>query len=102
MPALQPPAPITIAYAQERLADWMRALEAASTGSSYSIEGQTVTRQDVTAIRAEIQRWHNTVTTLTARQQGHVRPLGAQAVFPAPGSGAGGIIPDGLWSDWRT
>ena len=68
----------------------MLALEAASTGSSYSIEGQTLTRQDVTTIRAEIQRWHNTVNAITDRLNGTVRPMGATACFPAPGSGSSG------------
>jgi len=103
MAALLPPAPLTLAYAQDRLADWLRALEAASTGASYSIEGQTVTRQDVPTIRAEVQRWSNTVTAITQRLNGTVRPMGATAAFPAPlGGGGGGIIPDGLWRDWRT
>jgi len=86
MPLL-PPSPITLAQAQERLADWLSALEAASTGASYSIEGQTVTRQDIESIRGEVRRWHNTVLAITARLQGTSRPLGAQAMFAAPGSG---------------
>ena len=99
---LQPPSPTTLAQAQARLAQWQEALEAASTGSSYSIEGQTLTRQDVPTIRAEIQRWHNTVTAITQRLKGRVRPMGATAAFDAPGRGAGGIIPQDLWTDWRT
>lgn len=96
------PAPVTLASAQAQLANWQAALEAASTGASYSIEGQTVTRQDITLIRAEIRRWSNTVAAITQRLNGTVRPLGAQALFPTPGSGAGGIIPDALWTDYRT
>ena len=93
------PAPVTLASAQARLAEWMSALEAASTGASYSIEGQTLTRQDVPTIRAEIQRWHNTVTALELRLRGCVRPMGAVAAFPAPGRGSGGIITDSQWTD---
>lgn len=96
------PAPFTLEYAREQLANWHSALEAASTGATYSIDGQTVTRQDIPQIRAEIQRWHNTVTALTLRLQGNVRPLGAVACFPVPGRGAGGIIPQSLWTDGRT
>ena len=99
---LEPPSPTTLAQAQARLADWQAALEAASTGSSYSIEGQTVTRQDVPTIRAEIQRQHNTVTAIAQRLKGSVRPMGATALFNAPGGGAGGIISDAMWTDWRT
>ena len=79
------PSPITLDQAQTRLAEWNRALEAASTGASYSVEGQTVTRQDVNLIRAEVQRWHNTVNAITQRLQGTVRPMGAVASFPPPG-----------------
>jgi hypothetical protein len=93
---------MTLASAQARLAAWNAALEAASTGFSYSIEGQTVTRQDIGQIRAEIRRWHNTVVALQQRLNGTVRPLGAQAVFDPPGQGAGGIIPGSLWTDYRT
>jgi hypothetical protein len=95
------PAPMTVAYAQARLTDWLTALEAASTGTSYSIEGQTLTRQDVPTIRAEIQRWSNTVAALHERLQGRVRPMGAVAAFPTPG-GSGGIIPDALWTSGQT
>lgn len=99
MPAILPPSPITLAQAQDRLTEWLSALEAASTGASYSVEGQTVTRQDIPTIRGEIQRWHNTVLAITQRLQGTVRPLGAQAMFPTPGRGGTGgqIIPESLW-----
>lgn len=100
MAAILPPSPITLAQAQDRLNDWLGALEAASTGASYSIEGQTVTRQDVDTIRGEVKRWNNTVLAITARLQGKTRPLGSQALFPAPGRGATGgvIVPDSAWS----
>ena len=82
---------------------WLAALEATSAGESYSIDGTTLTRQDVETIRAEIQRWHNTVLACEAEQRGQKRPLGAQAQFPAPGAGAsGGIVPQSVWENWRT
>ena len=98
------PSPVTLATAQAQLAAWNEALSHASTGGSYSIGGRTLTRQDVPTIRAEIQRWHNTVAAITERLQGRVRPMGATASFPAPGSGsgAGGIVPQDIWTDWRT
>ena len=94
------PVPITLGYAREQLAEWMAALEAANLGQSYSIGGRNVSRQDIPNIRAEIQRWHNSVTALEADAAGHSRPLGAQAAFEAPGRGAGGIIPQDLWNRW--
>jgi len=81
------PSPMTLAQAQASLAQWQTALEHASTGASYSIGGRTLTRQDVTAIRAEIQRWHNTINAIRARLNGAVRPMGAVASFPPPGRG---------------
>lgn len=94
--------PMTVAAATEQLTEWQTALQRASSGSSYSIGGRTLTRQDITEIRAEISRWHRTVLSLEAQAQGQVRPLGAQAAFEAPGRGAGGLYPDSLWQDWRT
>lgn len=97
-----PPPVVTLAYAQERLAEWMAALTSASSGQSYSIGNRTLTRQDIPQIRAEIQRWSNTVAAVQERALGRKRALGSQAAFPAPGSGSGGIIPQSLWTDYRT
>ena len=91
-------------YAQEQLRLWQDALAAASNGQSYSIGGRTLTRQDVGDIRAEIQRWNQTVLGIQASLKGNVRPLGATACFPAPGSGqtSGVIYPDELWRSGST
>lgn len=85
-----PPSPITEAYAREQLDNWLAALEAASKGSSYSIGDRSLTRQDLPAIRAEIQRWHNTLSTLGERAKGRRRSMVAQASFATPGAGTGG------------
>lgn len=79
------------------LRQWTEALNATSSGQSYSIGNRTLTRQDITEIRGEIQRWHNTVTAMEAHAQGRSRPLGSIAAFPAPGSGSGGLFPQDLW-----
>ena len=94
-------AAVTLPKAQAQLREWMQALERCSSGASYSLGGRTLTRQDVTTIRAEIQRWHNTVTALEAAAAGNCRPLGAVASFPAPGAGtgAGGLVSG---SDWNS
>lgn len=92
---------ISYSEAVQTLKDWMAALSAAQSGQSYSIGGRTLTRQDITEIRSEIQRWHNTVAALEAQQKGQPRNLGAKASFDAPG-GSGGIIPGDIWTDWRT
>lgn len=95
---------VSLSEAQESLRTWVKAREALASGSSYSIGGRTLTRQDSDTVEANIQRWHNTVTTLEARAKGQSRSLGAQAVFERPGarSGGAGIIPSDLWTDWRT
>lgn len=92
LPPMSNPPPFTLAYAQARLSDWLKALEVTATGASYSIGNRTLTRQDNVTIRAEIQRWHNTVLAVRAWSNGVQRPLGAQPAFPAPGSG--GTLPD--------
>lgn len=97
-----PPAEITIQYAIEQRDAWYAALSAASSGSSYSIGGRTLTRRDLTEINDQIARWIDTVKTLKLRQQGKVRSLGARAAFPTPGSGAGDLYSDEIWQDWRT
>ena len=93
---------LTLGEAQDTLRRWMAALDAASNGQAYSIGGRSLTRQDIPTIRAEIQRWHNTVTALEQEAAGRQRPLGAQASFAAPGQGTGGLIPGSLWVDGRT
>jgi len=96
------PALITLPYAQGQLRKWMAALEATSAGQSYSIGGRTLTRQDLAEVNNQIARWERTVKSLTLRQRGIVRPMSAQAAFPTPGGGSGGLIPQDLWTDWRT
>jgi len=90
---------VSLPYAREQLQNWLDALEACSTGGSYSIAGRQLTRQDVGTIRGEITGWHRTVTALEQMAAGTCRPLGAVASFPAPGSGrsGGGIIPASEW-----
>lgn len=95
---------MSLAEAQGHLQEWQAALAAASSGSSYSIAGRTLTRQDVGVIRGELQKWHNTICTIEQAQAGNERPLGATASFPAPGRGtssSGVIYPDSAWrSGW--
>lgn len=96
--------PITLPDAVAELNRWLAALSSVSSGSSYSVGGRTLTRLDVTDIRAEIQRWHNTVLSLDALDNGKVRPLGATAAFPSPGRGGtgGAIVPGALWRSGLT
>ena len=96
--------PITIGYAQEQLSEWMKALEACSSGANYSIAGRSLTRQDVEAvIMPQITRFHRMLATLEQAAEGTVRPMGAQASFPSPGGyGGGGIIPGVVWRSGST
>ena len=77
----------SLSQAQESLRMWVKARDALASGSSYSIGGRTLTRQDSDVVEGNIQRLHNTVLALEAKALGHVRPLGAQAVFPRAGGG---------------
>jgi len=95
--------PMTLAYAKARLQDWLDALERCSTGETYSIGNRTLTRQDVEGvIQPQITRWHRSCAALEQAAAGRVRPLGAQAAFPAPGAGSGGLISQDLWESGRT
>ena len=94
--------PITLESAKQSLREWLNALDAASSGQSYSIGGRNLTRQDIPTIRDEIQRWHNTVDAIDAQMRGQRRSLGSQASFAAPGSGGGGLYSQALWEDYRT
>lgn len=90
----------TIPQARAELQAWSDALAAVRRGQSYSIAGRSLTRQDVPTIRAEIQRWHNTVRALEVAATGRARAMGAQASFPPPGSGGGGVlISAAQWTD---
>lgn len=89
---------LTLTQAREQLQNWLTALEHCSTGSTYSIDGKTLTRQDVPTIRAEIQRWHGTIAALEQVQAGTVRPMGSTAEFNSPGSGSGGLIGQSHWT----
>ena len=94
---------VSYSEALEQLRNWVNAREAIASGSSYSIGGRTLTRQDSDVIEANIRRWHNTVQALEAREAGQTRSLGARPAFEQPGSGgSGGIITDAMWADWRT
>ena len=88
--------PISLAYAQDQLREWQRALENCSSGQTYAIAGRSLTRQDVDTIHGQIRHWHNVVLNLEALAAGRVRPMGAQAQFSAPGAG-GGIMPGAVW-----
>lgn len=85
------PAVVTYPQAIENLRDWVAALSATAAGSSYSLGGRTLTRQDNNTIRSEIRRWHNTVVAMEAEAAGRPRALGSQAVFPTPGAGSVGF-----------
>ena len=91
----------SLSDAREQLREWLKALERASTGATYSIGGRTLTRQDIPDIRAEIQRWHNMVLAHEAAAAGRQRPMGATASFPTPGGGSGRLYSDEIWRDGR-
>jgi len=94
---------ISYTDAVQSLKSWIEALQATASGQSYSIGGRTLTRQDNETIRAEIQRWHNTVTSLEAARRGKVRALGSTAAFPRPGAGSpahGVLYPGELWRSY--
>ena len=57
------------AAAERKLKMWMDAEDAAASGKSYTIDGLTLSRQDLASIRASIQYWSSYLDSL----QGHQR-----------------------------
>lgn len=49
------------------LADWKAAYKAASTGKSYTIQGRTLTRYDLSEIRGQINYLQNELAALDGR-----------------------------------
>ena len=54
------------------LADWKAAYKAASTGRSYTIGSRTLTRYELSEIRAQID-WISSELAALSRGRGHVR-----------------------------
>lgn len=74
-----------IETAQCELTEWQAALAAARGGSSYTIDGVTVSRQDVRAvIRPQINRLRRSIKQLQAAQAGASAPSVRQAVLRDP------------------
>lgn len=61
---------MTLAEAEQQLADWEAALAAAQRGKSYTIEGRSLTRQDLGDIRETIDWLEAKVARLTRAAQG--------------------------------
>ena len=57
--------PITLAQAEEKLASWMAADDAVSSGQSYSIGGRSLTRTNAAEIRNNIEYWNRMCTRLS-------------------------------------
>ena len=55
---------ITLALAQSRLDAYLAAEEAALSNRSYTINGRSLTRQDLSEIRAGIDVWNSRVQQL--------------------------------------
>lgn len=97
------PPSLTLEEARAQLDAWRAALKLCAAGKAATVDGRSLTPQDVDTCRAEIQRWHRSVLAIEARARGQTRPLGSQAAFPAPGSGGGGgLYDEAYWYDWRS
>lgn len=68
--------------AKLKLKMWMDAEDATAMGKSYTIDGLSVTRQDMTTIRAQITYWSDAVARLSGVRGG----LFKQVVTPSMGS----------------
>ena len=61
---------ITLAQAEAQLAAWLEASIAVSKGQSYSVAGRSVTRADLSAISAQIDKWERRVQQLQGGSSG--------------------------------
>lgn len=73
---------IDLETANRKLQMWMDAEDAVATGKSYSMDGLSVTRQDMSTIRAQITYWQDAVARLSGIKGG----LFKQTVAPPMGS----------------
>jgi hypothetical protein len=64
---------ITLASAQARLDEYLAAESAALASKSYTINGRSLTRQDLSEIRAGIDIWNTRVQRLSNGRSGGVR-----------------------------
>jgi len=65
---------ITLAQAESALAEHLAAQTAVTNNQSYSIEGRSMTRADLAAIRDGITYWNKLVISLS---RGGIRVVGA-------------------------
>lgn len=56
--------PITLDIAKEHLDIWLEAEKVVATGQSYTIEGRSLTRANLSEIRQSIEYWNNKVISL--------------------------------------
>lgn len=73
---------IDLETANRKLQMWMDAEDAVAMGKSYTMDGLSITRQDMTTIRAQITYWQDAVARLSGVKGG----LFKQVVAPAMGS----------------
>lgn len=64
---------ITLELAQSRLDEYLAAEAAALSGRSYSIGTRTLSRQDLSEIRAGIEIWDARVKRLSGGRNGGIR-----------------------------
>ena len=63
----------TLAEAQSRLAMWLEAEEAVSTGQSYKVGSRAVTRANLKEITDRINFWRNEVSRLESGRGSGIR-----------------------------
>lgn len=61
---------ITLEHAKEMLLLWLEAEKAVTTGQSYKIGSRSLTRVNLSDIRAQIKYWRNEVAKLESGRKG--------------------------------
>lgn len=58
----------TLEEAQEMLEGWKNAYKAVMSAKSYTIDGRTLTRQNIQEIKQEMQYWQDIIAQITGQQ----------------------------------
>ena len=61
---------LDLATAQAHLAEWIAADSATASGTSYTLNGRTLTRNDAETIRDQITWWQRQVNSFTSAANG--------------------------------
>lgn len=60
--------PWTLEEIQDNLNTWKQAYQAAASNKSYTIDGRTLTRQDIATIKKELAYWQDELANINGQR----------------------------------